>query len=101
MVDVLVRADRGKNDTSRMEDVDEIKVINSMLYQKQAKDNLDWRLLTKAHADGKIQRSTLKAQVKTMKWTDIRYQSQCHWYGSFTEMVNDLLKNNVGICKKT
>ena len=54
MVDVLVRADRGKNDTSRMEDVDEIKVINSMLYQKQAKDNLDWRLLTKAHADGKI-----------------------------------------------
>ena len=54
MVDVLVRTDRGKNDTSRMEDVDEIKVINSMLYQKQAKDNLDWRLLTKAHADGKI-----------------------------------------------
>ena len=57
-----------------MEAMDKIQDINSMLERKQDTYQLDWRILTKAHADGKSKRINLKVQVTTTERTDITYQ---------------------------
>ena len=57
-----------------MEAMDKIQDINSMLERKQDTYQLDWRILTKAHADGKIKRRNLKANETTTERTAIAYQ---------------------------
>ena len=73
---VLVWSDHGNNSMSRSEAMDSIQEINITLDRKQAKDQLDCHVLTKSHADGKININTLMAQATTTKQTSITYQSQ-------------------------
>ena len=101
MGDVLVWADYGENGMSRAEATDAIQKINPTLDQNQAKDQLDRRTLTKYHADGKIERSTLKAHTTTTEQTSITYQSQWRWYGFGTGMFNEVQKKDMDVCKNT
>ena len=99
--DVLARSDRGENGMSRLEAMDAIQEVNPTLDRKQAKDLLERRVLPKSHADGKINRHTLKVQVTTTERTAITYQSQWLWYSFVTSMFNYLRRKNGGLCKKT
>ena len=101
MGDVLVWSYYGNNCMSRAEATDTIQEINTTLDQKQANDQLDWHVLTKAHSDGKIERSTLEAQATTTEQTSIMYQSQWCWYGFVTGMFNEVRKKYVDVCKNT
>ena len=53
MGNVLVWEDRGNNEMSCAEDMNEIQEINPKLGCNQYKDHLDRYILTKSHADGK------------------------------------------------
>ena len=44
---------------------------------------------------------TLKVQAMTTERTSVTYKPQWIWYGFATGMINELRKNNVGVCKKT
>ena len=99
MLNVLVRVGYGNNGMCPAEATDAIQETNTVLDRKQAKDQLDWRVLTKSRADGKIDRRTLKAQATTTERSAITYQSQWRWYGFVTGMFNDLWKKNVAVCK--
>ena len=98
---VLVRADYGENGMSRAEATDAIQKINPTLDQNQAKDQLDRRTLTKYHADGKIERSTLKAHTTTTEQTSITHRLQWRWYDFVTSMFNEPRRKNEGLCKNT
>ena len=76
MGDVMVWADREKNGTSRAEDMNVIQEINPMLDRRQSKGHFNWLVFTKARADGKIKRRTLKSQATTTERTAIAYQSK-------------------------
>ena len=65
MGDVLVWENRENNGMVRAEAMDKIQEINPTLERKQPKDQSDWCVLTKSHANGKIKLSTLKAQSTT------------------------------------
>ena len=51
MGDVMVWIEHGNNGMIHIEVIDAIQEINPSLERKQAKHQLDWRVLTKARAD--------------------------------------------------
>ena len=78
-----------------------IQQITPTLEWKQAKDKLDWSVLTKACSDGKIKRSPLEVQTTTTEQNPITHQSKWRWCGFVTYMFNVLRKKNMGVCKNT
>ena len=101
MGDVLVWAGYGNNGMIHAEAMYAIQEINPTLDWKQAKDQLYRNVFTKARADGKIDRRTLKAHATTTERIDVMYQSHCLCDGFVTGMSNELWKKDVGVCKKT
>ena len=101
MGNVMVWSDRGYNGMSRAEDMNVIQEINPMLDRRQSKGHFNWLVFTKARADGKIKRRTLKSQATTTERTAIAYQSKWRQYVFSTNIFNDIRKNNMGVCKET